>query len=74
MRATSKLAPGLGTAISVAVLAGCVGAGSGTPPAPPPETPNITIDVVPTADAAGLYIAYDHGYFWARCSHRTETS
>jgi ABC-type nitrate/sulfonate/bicarbonate transport system substrate-binding protein len=30
---------------------------------PAPETANITIDVVPTADAAGLYIAYDDGYF-----------
>jgi NitT/TauT family transport system substrate-binding protein len=28
-----------------------------------PEQAKVTIDVVPTADAAGLYIAYDDGYF-----------
>ncbi|HEY6786582.1 MAG TPA: ABC transporter substrate-binding protein [Trebonia sp.] len=43
-------------------LAGCSG-GSSTPSGPPPETPNITIDIAPTTDAAGLYIAYDDGYF-----------
>jgi NitT/TauT family transport system substrate-binding protein len=36
-----------------------VGAASG----PPPEVSSITIDAVPTADAAGLYVAYDDGLF-----------
>ena len=30
---------------------------------PPPEQSTIVIDAVPTADAAGLYIAQDKGYF-----------
>src|SRR5262249_39774918 len=30
---------------------------------PAPEVPSIVIDAVPTADAAGLYIAEDNGYF-----------
>jgi NitT/TauT family transport system substrate-binding protein len=30
---------------------------------PPPEVSSITIDAVPTADATGLYIAYDEGLF-----------
>jgi NitT/TauT family transport system substrate-binding protein len=63
MRTISQLTCGLGAAVAVAVLASCAGGSSGTPPVPPPETPNIAIDVVPTADAAGLYIAYDDGYF-----------
>jgi NitT/TauT family transport system substrate-binding protein len=46
----------------VAALAAC-SSGSSTPSGPPPEQANITIDVVPTADAAGLYIALDSGYF-----------
>jgi NitT/TauT family transport system substrate-binding protein len=46
----------------VAILAGCSAGGSGTGGAPP-ETSSIVIDAVPTADAAGLYIAQDDGFF-----------
>jgi NitT/TauT family transport system substrate-binding protein len=63
MRLINKLACCLAAAIPVVALAGCSGGSSSTPSGPPPETPNITIDIVPTADAAGLYIAYDDGYF-----------
>jgi NitT/TauT family transport system substrate-binding protein len=48
--------------IPVVALAAC-SSGSGTPSGPAPEVPTITIDAVPTADAAGLYIAQDDGYF-----------
>lgn len=61
MRLINKLAGCLAAAVSVVALAGC--SGGGTPSEPPPETQNLTIDIVPTADAAGLYIAYDDGYF-----------
>jgi NitT/TauT family transport system substrate-binding protein len=64
MRLITKLACCLAAAIPVVALAGCSGgATSSTPSGPPPEQSNITIDVVPTADAAGVYIAYDDGYF-----------
>jgi NitT/TauT family transport system substrate-binding protein len=71
MRLISKLACCLVAAVPVVALASCAGGGSGTPPGPPPETPNVTIDVVPTADAAGLYIAYDDGYFKQQGIHLT---
>lgn len=65
MRHVRKLAYCLAAAIPVAALAACSsgGSGSGTGATAPPEQSNITIDVVPTADAAGLYIAYDNGFF-----------
>jgi len=62
MRLTNKLACCLAAAIRVVAVAGC-SVSSSTPSGLPPETRNITIDIVPTADAAGLYIAYDDGYF-----------
>jgi NitT/TauT family transport system substrate-binding protein len=48
-------------AIPVAALAAC-SSGSG-PAGPAPEVSSITLDMVPTADAAGIYIAEDNGYF-----------
>jgi NitT/TauT family transport system substrate-binding protein len=51
------------TAIPVVALAACSSGGSSTPTGPAPEVSTITIDAVPTADAAGLYIAQDDGYF-----------
>jgi NitT/TauT family transport system substrate-binding protein len=60
MRLIHKLACGLAAVVPVLALAGCSGGGTASGA---PETPNITIDVVPTADAAGLYIAYDQGFF-----------
>jgi NitT/TauT family transport system substrate-binding protein len=62
MRLIDKLGYCLAATISVAILAGCAADGSGTS-GPPPETSSIVIDAVPTADAAGLYIAYDDGFF-----------
>jgi len=64
MRLINKLKYGLVAAIPVMTVAACSSStsiimASGAAP----ETSNITIDVVPTADAAGLYIAYDDGYF-----------
>ena len=62
MRLINRLAYCLAAAIPVAMLAGCSGAGSSGAGGGPLETSSIAIDVVPTADAAGLYIAYDDGY------------
>ena len=62
MRLINKLRYCLMAAIPVVALAAC-SSGSGTPSGPPPEQQSIVIDVVPTADAAGLYIAQDDGYF-----------
>ena len=61
MRLINRLAYCLAATIPVAILAGCSGAGSSG--GAPLETSTIVIDAVPTADAAGLYIAYDDGLF-----------
>ncbi|HEY0934339.1 MAG TPA: hypothetical protein VGD91_11415 [Trebonia sp.] len=63
MRLIGKLTYSLAAAVPVIALAACSGGSGGTPSAPPPEVQSITIDVVPTADAAGIYIAQDNGYF-----------
>ncbi len=50
----------------MAVLAGCSGgspASTDVALASPQKATSITIDAVPTADATGLYIAYDDGLF-----------
>jgi NitT/TauT family transport system substrate-binding protein len=62
MRLINKLRYCLAAAIPVALLAGCSGASSGAGGGPL-ESSAIVIDAVPTADAAGLYIAYDDGFF-----------
>ncbi len=62
MRLINKLRYCLMAAIPVVALAAC-SSGSSTPTGPPPEQQTIIIDAVPTADAAGLYIAQDDGYF-----------
>jgi NitT/TauT family transport system substrate-binding protein len=62
MRLINKLAYCLVATIPVAILAGCSGDSSSTASAPL-ETSSIVIDAVPTADAAGLYVAYDDGFF-----------
>jgi NitT/TauT family transport system substrate-binding protein len=61
MRLINKLAYCLAATIPVAILAGCSGASSNG--GGPLETSSIVIDAVPTADAAGLYIAQDEGLF-----------
>lgn len=66
MRRINRLGYWLAAAIPVALLMGCSSGVSGSVTAasgPPPEVPSITIDAVPTADATGLYIAYDEGFF-----------
>src|SRR6266700_753936 len=66
MRLIGKVACCLVAAIPVAVLAGCSGGSASSTNAAfglPPEVSSIVIDAVPTADAAGLYIAYDDGLF-----------
>src|ERR1700743_374692 len=64
MRLINKLRYCLVVAIPVVALAACSGGSSSSVATGPlPESPAITIDAVPTADAAGLYIAQDAGYF-----------
>src|ERR1700733_1038645 len=64
MRPINKLRYCLAAAIPVVALAACwSGSSSGVATGPAPEVSSITIDVVPTADAAGIYIAQDDGYF-----------
>jgi NitT/TauT family transport system substrate-binding protein len=62
MRLINKLAYCLAATLPVAILAGCSGASSSGGGGPLQST-SITIDAVPTADAAGLYIAEDEGFF-----------
>jgi len=64
MRLINKLGYCLVAAIPVVALTACSSASSSSSAAIGPlETTSITIDAVPTADAAGLYIAYDDGLF-----------
>jgi NitT/TauT family transport system substrate-binding protein len=64
MRLINKLGYGLVAVIPVFALTACSSSSSsGVPTGPAPEVQNITLDVVPTADAAGIYIAQDDGYF-----------
>jgi NitT/TauT family transport system substrate-binding protein len=64
MRLAKKLRYCLVAAIPVVALAACSsGTSSSVATGPAPEMPSITLDVVPTADAAGIYIAQDNGYF-----------
>src|SRR5579862_1205217 len=65
MRLINKLLYCLAAGIPAVALAACSSnsSGSGVASGPPPEQSTITIDMVPTADAAGVYIAQDNGYF-----------
>ena len=65
MRLINKLLYCLAAGIPAVALAACSsgGSSSGVASGPPPEQSTIVIDAVPTADAAGLYIAQDNGYF-----------
>jgi NitT/TauT family transport system substrate-binding protein len=64
MRLINKLLYCLAAGVPVVALAACSSGGSsGVATGPAPEQSSITIDAVPTADAAGLYIALDNGYF-----------
>lgn len=63
MRLMYKLGYCLVAAIPAAALAACSSGSNSVQTGPPPEVSSIVIDAVPTADAAGLYIAQDSGYF-----------
>ncbi len=65
MRLINKLLYCLAAGIPVVALAACSSGGSsvGAASGPAPEQSTIVIDMVPTADAAGVYIAQDNGYF-----------
>src|ERR1700743_1538171 len=64
MRLINKLGYCLLASIPVVALAACSGSSSSSvATGPAPEVPTITIDAVPTADAAGIYVAQDAGYF-----------
>jgi NitT/TauT family transport system substrate-binding protein len=63
MRLAKKLRYCLAAAIPVVALAACSNGSSSVATGPAPEMRNIIIDAVPTADATGLYIAKDNGYF-----------
>jgi NitT/TauT family transport system substrate-binding protein len=64
MRLINKLLYCLTAGIPVVALAACSsGSSGGVASGPPPEQSTIVIDAVPTADAAGIYIAQDNGYF-----------
>ncbi len=63
MRLVNRLRYCLVAAIPAVALAACSSGSDGVQTGPPPEMSSIIIDAVPTADAAGLYIAEDNGYF-----------
>jgi NitT/TauT family transport system substrate-binding protein len=62
MRFFHKLAYCVAATVPAAALAACSAAGTAAVVAPP-EQASITVEAVPTADEAGLYIAEDDGYF-----------
>jgi NitT/TauT family transport system substrate-binding protein len=68
MRLIGKIALDLVAVIPAIALAACAGSGGGGAGAPAArlEASSITLDVVPTADAAGIYLAEDNGYFAAQ--------
>jgi len=68
MRLMNRLGYCLLAAVPAVAVAAC-SSGSSVQTGPPPEVSSIIVDAVPTADAAGLYIAEDNGYF-ARCASR----
>src|ERR1700722_8499147 len=66
MRLINKLLYCLAAGIPAVALAACSSGSSsttGVASGPPPEQSSIVLDAVPTADAAGLYIAQDNNYF-----------
>jgi NitT/TauT family transport system substrate-binding protein len=64
MKFIHRLAYCLAAGIPVVALASCAsGGGSSAASGPAPEVPSIVLDVVPTGDTAGIYIAQDDGYF-----------
>lgn len=62
MKGFRTLAYCLAAVVPAAALAAC-SAGAVPTRQSPPEQPSITVEAVPTSDEAGLYIAYDRGFF-----------
>lgn len=69
MRLFHTLAYCLAAVVPAAALAAC-SAGSAAV-VQPPEQHSITVEAVPTSDEAGLYIAYDDGFFRQQGLHVT---
>ena len=64
MKFVNRLCHALAAGVPVVALAACSGGGgSAGPSGPPPEVSSIVLDIVPTGDTAGIYIAQDDGYF-----------
>jgi NitT/TauT family transport system substrate-binding protein len=66
LRLIDKIAYCLAVTVPLVVLAGCSGGGASSTNVAfglPPEVSSIVVDAVPTADATGLYVAYDDGLF-----------
>jgi NitT/TauT family transport system substrate-binding protein len=64
MKFANRLCHALAAGLPVVALAACSGgSGSDGPSGPPPEVSSIVLDIVPTGDTAGIYIAQDDGYF-----------
>jgi NitT/TauT family transport system substrate-binding protein len=61
MRLFHKLVYCLAAVVPTAALAAC--SASHAAVVAPPEQPTITVEAVPTADEAGLYVAFDEGLF-----------
>jgi len=64
MKFVNRLCHALAAGLPVVALAACSGgSGAAGPSGPPPEVSSIVLDIVPTGDTAGIYIAQDDGYF-----------
>jgi len=66
MRLIRRLVYALFIAVIAITMASCssgASSTSGVSSAPAPEQSAIVLDAVPTADAAGIYIAPDNGFF-----------
>jgi NitT/TauT family transport system substrate-binding protein len=64
MKFPNRLCHALAAGLPVVALTACSGgSGSSGASGPPPEVSSIVLDIVPTGDTAGIYIAQDDGYF-----------
>lgn len=63
MKLFHKLAYCLAAVVPAAALAACSAGATGVVQQQTPEQSSITVEAVPTSDEAGLYIAYDEGFF-----------
>lgn len=63
MKGLRKLAYCLAAVVPTVSLAACSAGAMVAAPQQQPEQSTITVEAVPTSDEAGLYIAYDRGFF-----------